>query len=83
MNTLKYIKILMITGCQLTFAQSVAGNYECQADFGWVNNLPSDHNFAKEITWNPEFEYYLSKNFSQMTGSDNGFDAGSGLSMRF
>lgn len=34
MNTLKYMAILMIMGCQLTFAQLVAGNYECQADFG-------------------------------------------------
>ncbi|MDT0641941.1 multicopper oxidase domain-containing protein [Zunongwangia sp. F363] len=62
---------------------AIFGEYEYQADFGWVDDLPVGDNFAKEVTWNAGVEYYLSRNFSLMASYDNRFGAGGGLSARF
>ena len=61
----------------------IFGNFEYQADFGWVNDLPNNSNFEKEITWSAGIEYLLSKNISLMASYDNRFKAGGGLSVRF
>jgi CopA family copper-resistance protein len=62
---------------------AIFGNYEYQADFGWVDDLPTGDNFAKEVVWNTGVEYFLSRNFSLMASYDNRFGAGGGLSVRF
>jgi len=62
---------------------AIFGNYEYQADFGWVDNLPMGDDFAKEVTWSAGVEYYLSRDFSLMASYDNRFGAGGGLSVRF
>jgi len=62
---------------------AIFGNYEYQADFGWVNDLPAGDNFVKEVVWNAGVEYFLSRNFSLMASYDNRFGAGGGLSVRF
>ncbi|TYB79761.1 multicopper oxidase domain-containing protein [Bizionia myxarmorum] len=62
---------------------AVFGNFEYQADFGWVDNLPFGDDFANEVTWNAGVEYYLSRDFSLMASYDNRFGAGGGLSVRF
>ena len=62
---------------------AIFGNFEYQADFGWVNDLPSGDTFTKEVVWNTGLEYFLSRNFSLMASYDNRFGAGGGLSMRF
>lgn len=68
----------------LIFPRTVIfGNYEYQADFGWVDDLPTGDNFANETTWNAGVEYFLSRNFSLMASYDNRFGAGGGLSVRF
>ncbi|MDC7217602.1 MAG: multicopper oxidase domain-containing protein [Spirochaetales bacterium] len=59
------------------------GYYEYQLDLGWVNNLPPNTNFEKEIVWNAGLEYMLSKNISLMGNYDNRFGGGGGLTMRF
>ena len=59
------------------------GYYEYQLDLGWVNNLPPNTNFEKEIVWNAGLEYMLSKNISLMGSYDNRFGGGGGLTMRF
>jgi hypothetical protein len=61
----------------------VFGYYEYQMDFGWVNNLGANTNFAHETVWNAGAEYMLSKNLSLMAGYNNRFGAGGGLSVRF
>ncbi|EGV43393.1 copper oxidase [Bizionia argentinensis JUB59] len=62
---------------------AVFGNFEYQADFGWVDNLPMGSDFANEVTWNAGVEYFLSRDFSLMASYDNRFGAGGGLSVRF
>jgi CopA family copper-resistance protein len=67
---------------------AIFGNYEYQADFGWVNDLKSEDglrsiNYDSEITWSAGIEYFLSRNFSIMGSYDNRFGAGGGLSVRF
>lgn len=59
------------------------GNFEYQADFGWVDSLPMGNDFEKEIVWNTGIEYVLSRNFSVMGSYDNRFGAGGGISLRF
>ena len=61
---------------------AIFGNYEYQADFGWVNSL-SGSNFEKEVVWSAGLEYFLSKNLSLIGSYDNRFGAGGGLSLRF
>jgi hypothetical protein len=61
----------------------VFGVYEYQADFGWVDELPQDINFKKEVVWSAGIEYFLSRNLSIMGSYDNRFGAGGGLSARF
>jgi len=62
---------------------AIFGSYEYQADFGWVDDLPTGDNFANEVVWNVGVEYFLSRNFSLMASYDNRFGAGGGLSVRF
>lgn len=62
---------------------AIFGNYEYQADFGWVDELPAGDNFANEVVWNAGVEYFLSRNFSLMASYDNRFGTGGGLSVRF
>ncbi|WP_111309774.1 multicopper oxidase domain-containing protein [Confluentibacter sediminis] len=62
---------------------AIFGSYEYQADFGWVNDLPTGESYSEEVVWNAGFEYFLSKNFSLMASYDNRFGAGGGLSVRF
>ncbi len=62
---------------------AIFGKYKYQADFGWVNDLPTGDNFIQEITWSAGIEYYLSRDFSLMGSYDNRFGAGGGLSVRF
>ncbi|PRX45689.1 multicopper oxidase domain-containing protein [Salegentibacter salegens] len=59
------------------------GEYEFQADFGWVNDLEPGKDFEDEQVWTAGLEYFLSKNFSLMGSYDNRFGAGGGLSLRF
>ncbi len=62
---------------------AIFGSYEYQADFGWVSDFPNAIDFEKEITWNVELEYFLSRDFSLMGSYDNRFGAGGGVSLRF
>ncbi len=62
---------------------SVFGEYEYQANFGWVDDLPEGKDYQKEETITVGAEYFLSKNFSLMGSYDNRFGAGGGLSARF
>ncbi|MGY5846416.1 multicopper oxidase domain-containing protein [Salegentibacter sp. HM20] len=62
---------------------AIFGEYEFQADFGWVNELPEGENFEKEEVLTVGAEYFLAKNFSIMGSYDNRFGAGGGLSIRF
>lgn len=61
----------------------IFGKYEYQADFGWVNTLPSGKSYSNEMVWNAGVEYYLSRNFSLMASYDSRFGAGGGVSARF
>lgn len=62
---------------------SVFGEYEYQADFGWINDLPESKDFQQEEVITVGAEYFLSKNISLMGSYDNRFGAGGGLSVRF
>ncbi|MCG9971816.1 multicopper oxidase domain-containing protein [Christiangramia crocea] len=62
---------------------AVFGEYEFQADFGWVDELAEGENFEKEETWSAGLEYFLTKNFSLMGSYDNRFGVGGGLSLLF
>ncbi|MFD2512466.1 multicopper oxidase domain-containing protein [Pontibacter locisalis] len=65
------------------------GEYEYQADFGWVNDFEPEEGTGKvdsyrsETTWNVGLEYLVSKTFSLMGSYDNRFGAGGGLTVRF
>ncbi|WP_439882778.1 multicopper oxidase domain-containing protein [Pontibacter sp. MBLB2868] len=65
------------------------GEYEYQADFGWVNDFQPEEgtgkvdNYRSETTWNAGLEYLVSKTFSVMGSYDNRFGAGGGLTVRF
>ena len=59
------------------------GEYEFQADFGWVNDLEPGKDFENEQVWNTGLEYFLGKNFSLMGSYDNRFGLGGGLTLRF
>ncbi|MDA3822132.1 MAG: multicopper oxidase domain-containing protein [Bacteroidales bacterium] len=67
---------------------AIFGNYEYQADFGWVNELTKEGtnepvDYRGETTWSAGVEYFLSINFSLMASYDNRFGVGGGLSIRF
>ncbi|MDF9799184.1 CopA family copper-resistance protein [Catalinimonas alkaloidigena] len=67
---------------------AIFGNYEYQADFGWVNTLTEEGtdvplDYKEETTWSAGVEYFLNRNFSLMGSYDNRFGAGGGLSLRF
>ncbi len=63
------------------------GEYEYQADFGWVNELENENgnpkDYKDETVWQVGLEYLLSRNFSIMASYDNRFGAGGGLSAKF
>ncbi|MDT0651087.1 multicopper oxidase domain-containing protein [Autumnicola edwardsiae] len=59
------------------------GEYEYQADFGWVNDFEPGRDYEKETTWQVGLEYILGRNFSLMGSYDNRFGVGGGLSARF
>nr|WP_240676280.1 multicopper oxidase domain-containing protein [Botryobacter ruber] len=65
------------------------GEYEYQADFGWVTDFAPEEgtgktdNYRSEKTWNLGLEYLVSKTFSLMGSYDNRFGAGGGLTVRF
>lgn len=61
----------------------IFGNFEYQANFGWVDNLPNNDNYKAETTWSAGIEYLVSKNISLQASYDNRFKAGGGLSVRF
>lgn len=62
----------------------VFGEYEYQADFGWVNEISNGNNsFKQEVVWNAGVSYILSRNFSITASYDNRFGAGIGLSSIF
>ncbi|MFD2515948.1 hypothetical protein ACFSRY_18900 [Pontibacter locisalis] len=58
------------------------GEYEYQADLGWVNDFePEDGtgkggNYRRETTWNVGVVYLVSKTFSLMGSYDIGFSTG-------
>lgn len=62
---------------------AIFGNYEYQANFGWIDDLPQGENFEKEIVWNAGLEYFLSRDFSLMASYDTRFGTGGGLSWKF
>ncbi|WP_372918047.1 multicopper oxidase domain-containing protein [Salegentibacter sp.] len=62
---------------------AVFAEYEFQADFGWVDDLPEGDNLEKEEVFQIGAEYFLSKSFSIMASYDNRFGTGGGLSARF
>jgi hypothetical protein len=76
---------------QISFSRTITifprtvifGKYEYQADFGWIDDLPQEDNFKKDVTWSAGLEYIISKNFSLMGSYDNRFGAGGGISARF
>ncbi len=59
------------------------GEFEYQADFGWIDDLPFDESFQNEIVWNAGLEYLLSRTLSLEVSYDNRFGVGGGLSARF
>ncbi len=62
----------------------IFGNFEYQADFGWVNDQGEQNSdYKDEITWSAGVEVFLSRNFSLMASYDNRFWVGGGLSVRF
>lgn len=59
------------------------GEYEYQADFGWVNDLEDNTSFEGEDEWLIRASYILSRNFSIQANYNNKFGWGGGLSVRF
>ncbi|MFB9054235.1 multicopper oxidase domain-containing protein [Formosa undariae] len=59
------------------------GEYEYQADFGWVTDFSADENYRSETVWNVGLEYFLSRDFSLTASYDNRFGTGGGVSFRF
>ncbi len=64
------------------------GEFEYQADFGWVNDLHNEEtgeplNYKDEITWNAGIEFLLTKNFAIIANYDSRFGIGGGLSILF
>ncbi|HEA23678.1 MAG TPA: copper oxidase [Pricia antarctica] len=59
------------------------GEYEYQADFGWVNDFAEGTDFQKETTWQVGLKYIVGRNFSIMGSYDSRFGAGGGLSLMF
>lgn len=59
------------------------GEYEYQADFGWVNNLEDNKSFEGEDEWLIRASYILSRNFSIQANYNNLYGWGGGLSVLF
>lgn len=59
------------------------GEYEYQADFGWVEELEDGEDFNDETTWQVGLEYVLGKGVRLMGSYDSRFGAGGGISLWF
>jgi hypothetical protein len=59
------------------------GEYEYQANFGWVDEPEEGKDYSSETTWQVGLEYVVSKGFRFMGSYDNRFGAGGGLSIWF
>ncbi len=64
------------------------GDFEYQADFGWVNDLRDEItgdpvNFRDEIVWSAGLAYLLGRNLSLKVSYDNRFGFGGGISAMF
>ncbi len=64
------------------------GDFEYQADFGWVNDLRDEItgepvNFRDEMVWSAGLAYLLGRNLSLKVSYDNRFGFGGGLSAMF
>jgi hypothetical protein len=64
------------------------GDFEYQADFGWVNDLTDEItgdpvNFRDEIVWSTGLAYMLGRYLSLKVSYDNRFGFGGGVSAMF
>jgi hypothetical protein len=64
------------------------GDFEYEADFGWVNTLRDEItgdpvNFRDEIIWSAGLAYLLGRNLSLKVSYDNRFGFGGGASAIF
>ena len=64
------------------------GEFEYQADFGWVNELTDRTtgeplNYMDDITWSAGLEFMIGRNFSIVGSYDNRFGFGGGIVARF
>lgn len=59
------------------------GEYEYQADFGWVNDFDGNTNYKGEDEWLIRASYMLSRNFSIQANYNSHYGWGGGLSVRF
>ena len=62
---------------------SIFGRYEYRSDFGVVNELNVDKNYASEQVWSAGLDYIIGKNFSLTGNYDSRFGVGGGLTVRF
>ena len=76
-------QITLSTGFMLTRYLGIRGQYEYQADFGWVNDFAAGEDYREETTWMVGLDYKLSRNFALTASYDNRFGAGGGLSVLF
>lgn len=64
------------------------GEFEYQADFGWVNELTDRAtgeplNYLDDITWSAGLEFMIGRDFSIVGSYDNRFGFGGGIVARF
>jgi hypothetical protein len=64
------------------------GEFEYQADFGWINDLTSPVtcdpvSYLDDITWSAGLEFMIGRDLSLMAGYDNRFGFGGGVVARF
>ena len=64
------------------------GEFEYQADFGWVNDLASPVtgkpvNYLDDITWSAGLEFMIGRDLSVIGSYDNRFGFGGGITARF
>ena len=64
------------------------GEFEYQADFGWVNDLTDPGtgdpvNYLEDITWSAGLEFMIGRDLSIIGSYDNRFGFGGGIAARF